>query len=393
MRKKRLLIAGGGYAEIPLIRAARGLEYHVITSGNRPDQLGHRHGDEHQCADFSDTDAMLRLAKTAGVDFVCASCNDFSAISCSYVAQEMGLPGHDSFETSKILHQKDLYRQFALKHGIRTPRARGFDDIGEALKGVEDFRFPVILKPVDMSGGKGITTIGSAAEAKEALETAFRISKAGRVVVEEFIKGTHHALSAFLRGGRIVFHFSGDEYFYKNPYLVSAASTPISVRDDVVDAVCGESERIADLLSIRTGILHVQYVVGEDGPTILEICRRSPGDLYITLVQHATGVDYPAWIVRAATGADCSQLSQQKPTGFFTRHCVMSSRPGRVRDVTFDDSIRDNVIDKFMWWKQGDEVADVMTSKFGIVFLEFNSMDEMLDKTVRMQDLIRVETC
>lgn len=158
VQNKRLLVAGGGYADIPLIQSAKKLGCYVITSGNRPDELGHRYSDEYRPADFSDPEAMLALAKRAGVDAVCACCNDFSSLSSAYVAEQLGFPGHDPYEVSKIIHHKDQYRKFALAHGITTPKAKGFSDMQEALDGVVALPFPVIIKPVDLTGGKGIST-------------------------------------------------------------------------------------------------------------------------------------------------------------------------------------------------------------------------------------------
>lgn len=111
---KKLLIAGGGYADIPLIFSAKKLGYHVITTGNRPDELGHLYSDEYHQADFSDIKTMLTLSKQLKISAICACCNDFSALSSAYVAENLGLPGHDSYNTAKIIHHKDLYRQFAL---------------------------------------------------------------------------------------------------------------------------------------------------------------------------------------------------------------------------------------------------------------------------------------
>jgi len=71
---------------------------------------------------------------------------------------------------------------------------------------------------------------------------------------------------------------------------------------------------------------------------------------------------------------------------------VMSAAAGRMEDVVFDQSIEKNIVEKFMWWKKGDVISDVLTAKCGIVFLRFSSSDEMLDKTERMQELIRVVT-
>jgi len=229
------------------------------------------------------------------------------------------------------------------------------------------------------------------AQAKLALEKAFSASYTKRIVVEEFITGSRHGFSAFLHNGRIIFFFSDNEHYFKNPSLVSAASTPSIVSSMIEEKLCLESEKMANLLSLKTGIFHVQYLLRKGEPVIIEICRRAPGDLYVKLVEHATGVLYSDWIVKASAGLDCNGLSHVKPKGFFTRHCVMSAKPGKVKNIVFDASIEKNIIDQFMWWKKGDYVSDVLTSKFGIVFLKFDSMGEMLTKTEQMQELIYVE--
>ncbi len=362
--------------------------YHVISTGNRPEELGHLHSDEYHPADFSDPEAILSLAKKLNVSAICACCNDFSALSAAYAAEKMGLPGHDPLKTSQIIHHKDLYRQFAIKHGIPAPRAMGFTNQKDAMAGIESLPLPAIVKPVDLTGGKGMTTITTMDEAKAAIEKAFAISRTKRIVIEEFITGSRHGFSAFLVNGRVAFFFSDNEHYFLNPYLVSAASVPSMASKAVEKKLCAESEKIASILSLKTGIFHIQYILRGEDPIIIEICRRAPGDLYIKLVEHATGVDYPAWIVRASAGLDCNGLVHSEPKGFFTRHCVMASRAGRLSDIYFDPAIEKMIVDKLMWWQPGEQVTDVLTTKFGIVFVKFNSQDEMMHTTERLHELI-----
>ena len=389
--KKTLLIAGGGYADIPMIQAAKALGYHVITSGNRAEELGHRYSDECRLEDFSDEQAMLKLAESLNIDAICACCNDFSALSAAYVAEQMGLPGHDSYKTAQIIHHKDRYRKFALEHDIPSPRAEGFDSVEAALATLHKFRFPIIIKPVDLTGGKGVSTINQGGDAKSALEIAFMRSRAKRVVVEEFIEGSRHGLSTFIRDGRVVFHFNDNEHYYLNPYLVSAASTPGSVPSDSVEKLCNAAEKIVALLHLKTGIFHIQYILNGSEPVIIEICRRPPGDLYTRFVQIATGIDYPSFIVRGAAGLDCGDLVQTEPAGYFTRHCVMTPRDGKVLDVFFDQTVCENIVDTMMWWQAGDIIDDFMTQKLGIVFLKFQSLAEMQEKSQNMQALIHAK--
>lgn len=390
MSRPKLLVAGGGHADIPMVLAARNLGFHVITSGNRPGDLAHRHADSVELADFSDPGALLEIARRRHISAIVPCCNDFSAISSAQVAAELGLPGHDDVETTCLLHHKDRYRAFALTNGIRTPRAGGFSCIGDALAGIDGFAYPLIVKPVDLTGGKGISTVQQPEELQAALEKAFSASRAARVVVEEFIEGTRHGFTCLLKSGKVVFHFQDNEHYFLNPFMVSAASTPACVPPDTAATLIRNVEHIATLLPLVDGIVHVQYILDSSGPVIIEICRRPPGDLYVRLVQLATGIDYPAQIVRAFAGMGLPDARQVEPDGCYTRHCIMSARAGIVRELRIAPDLSARIIDGMTWWQAGERISDVLTHKLGILFLKFDDIDQMLAETERLQERIRV---
>ena len=162
--KKKMLLLGGSHAEIPLIQAAQSLGWYVITTGNAREGLGHPYADKNVFADFSDKDAMLELARSEGVQAVCSGCNDFALLSTVYVCEKLGLPGHDSYAASLEIHHKDKYRALATRLGIPTPRAITIKVADtDSAEGCADFEaaiaqltFPIIVKPVDLTGGKGI---------------------------------------------------------------------------------------------------------------------------------------------------------------------------------------------------------------------------------------------
>lgn len=388
-RKKRLLLAGGSHADIPMIKAAQALGYHVVTSGNRAEDLGHRHADETVLADFSDREAIRTLAERLRADALCASCNDFSALSCAWAAEQLGLPGHDPYETASILHHKDRYRDFALANDIPTPRAEGCSSVEAARSAATRLTFPLIVKPVDLTGGKGISVARDASELDAAIRKALAATRAGRVVLEEFLEGSRHGFTCLIRDGRVVFHFQDNEHYFLNPYLVSAASTPAQVPAGTADELRAVTERIAGLLALADGIVHIQYILHGGRPVIIEICRRPPGDLYVDLVTHATGIDYPRQIVRAACGLGLDDIGQAETTGAFLRHCIMSRETGTISGLAIDPAVEGKIIDSMLWWKPGDVIADVMTHKLGILFLRFDSEAEMLALSDRMQDLVR----
>lgn len=405
---KKLLLLGGGHAEIPLIQAAQELGYYVITTGNAKEGLGHPYANKNVFADFSDKEAMLALAKSEGVDAVCSGCNDFALLSTAYVCEQLGLPGHDSFETSLQIHHKDKYRALATRLGIETPKAisvyneDGFED---ALK---NLRFPIIVKPVDLTGGKGILRANNREEALVAFKNATSRTRESHIVVEEFVTGTNHGFSAYLVNQKVAFYFADNEQYYLNKYMVSGANTPSTTSAKGLAQLVTDSEKIAKELNLVDGILHIQYIERDDGtPVIIEICRRPPGDLYIKFVKYATGIDYPKFLMLAETGderrkeicdtqfieesaAEIRRHNRHEHSPYWLRHCIMADREGIVKDVEFSDAIQRNIIEKFMWFKPGEQITDKMYYKAGIVFLRFETLEEMQQKTAEMTKLIKV---
>ncbi|MBQ3715998.1 MAG: ATP-grasp domain-containing protein [Fibrobacter sp.] len=395
MSNRKLLLLGGSHAEIPLIKAAQALGWFVITTGNNRDGLGHPYADKTVFADFSDKDAMLELARAEGVTAVCSGCNDFALLSTVYVCERLGLPGHDSYATSLEIHHKDKYRALAAKLGIPTPRAMVVRSAQEFEAAVGGLVFPIIVKPVDLTGGKGIHRAANADEARAAYRDAVSRTREDHVVVEEFVQGTNHGFSAMLVKGKVAFAFADNEQYYINKYMVSGANTPSTTSASGLAKLRDYSERIARELNLVDGILHIQYIERADGtPVIIEICRRPPGDLYIKFVQYATGIDYPKFIVMAETGMDIAAIQDLPTQGFWLRHCVMAGSEiadgATVREVTFAPEIQGNIVEKFLWYKPGDVITDKLIYKAGIVFFKFDSLEEMNDKTARMTDLVKV---
>ena len=410
--KKKMLLLGGGHAEIPLIQAAQSLGWYVITTGNAREGLGHPYADKNVFADFSDKDAMLELAKSEGVQAVCSGCNDFALLSTVYVCEKLGLPGHDSYATSLEIHHKDKYRALATRLGIPTPRALVVRSAADFEAAIAQLTFPIIVKPVDLTGGTGIHRAANADEARVAYKDACNRTRQDHIVVEEFVQGSNHGFSAMLVKGKVAFAFSDNEQYYINKYMVSGANSPSTSSDKTLAMLREYSERIAQELHLVDGILHIQYIERADGtPVIIEICRRPPGDLYIKFVKYATGIDYPKFIVLAETGEDISGIADVPTQGFWLRHCIMAdcqagdtlvtsdASPasdkqcqGIVRNVTFAPEIQGNIVEKFLWYKPGEVITDKLTYKAGIVFFKFDTLAEMQDKTARMTELTKIIT-
>ena len=134
MDRKKILIPGGKYSDLALVNAAHRLGLYVITAGTHTHAPAHNFADEYVCVDYSDKEAILQLAKEKKVDYMCTCANDFGMLSTAYACEKLGLPGHDSYETTLTIHNKDRFKPLAKKLGLHTPIAEVFTDKETALQ-------------------------------------------------------------------------------------------------------------------------------------------------------------------------------------------------------------------------------------------------------------------
>lgn len=396
---KKLFIAGGKFADIPTILSAKKLGFYVITSGNNPNDLGHQYADEVALEDYSNKESMLKLIEKSHIDALIPACDDYSIMTCSYVNDFLQISNIDSFETTKIIHHKDLWRKFCKQYGIDSPKAIGFDSLQKALKEVKSnfLDKKIIIKPVDSAAGKGISTIEvNDMDLENALKYAFDASKDKRIVVEEFIEGTRHGFSTILVNKKVVFYFYDDEQYAYNPFAVSGTTTSNKITQDMIKNIIYEIEKIAGILNLKDGIFHTQTIAktmpnGMKKLLIVEACRRAGGDLYPKFVSLSLGIDYPRMFISAISGIPLSKIHINK-INFFARQCIMSKQRGILEDIEFHKNIKDNIVDLLMWHKKGDIVDNTKRYKAGIVFLEFQSEDEMNTKIDNLGELIKIKT-
>lgn len=388
---KSVLITGGSHAELPMIRSAKQLGYYVITTGANDEGIGHREADKYIKGDYSDKEFVYKLAKENKVDAIVSGCNDFAYLSTAYACEKLGLPGHDSYEKACIIHHKDNFRKLTASLGIRTPKMMNCMNIEDLLKACDTIGYPVVIKPVDLTGGKGVLVCQNNEEAVMAYHNAMDVTRESEIIVEEYINGTNHGASVLLKNGKVVFGFVDNEQYYHNKYLVSGACFPSDVAQCTMVSLFQSIEKIAGALQLVDGLFHTQFIVEENGePVMIDPCRRAPGDLYILLVKYASGVDYSMEIVKAECGKempDCYAVSYHN----IARQCIMADSNGTYDGIRYDSSIKERIFDQIIWARDGEEICDYQTYKAGIVFFECDTYSQLYKKVEDFHDLVKID--
>ena len=326
----RLLVVGASHAEIPLIRAGQGLGHWVSTVGSDAEALGAKASDSHFKVDFSDADAVLRVFDEGKFHGVVSGCNDFSAFTAARVSEARGLANCDSNETTRLIHHKDAFRKVASELKLNSPEHFVVSSVKEANKISQQIKFPAIVKPTDLTGGKGVNVVQDPSALGTAVEAALSRSRMKNVVVESFVAGNLRSALYIVVGGVTHLVVSADEFMYLNPFLVTSAVSNIGEAPETLLGLAEQIGLVVSALALTDGLMHVQYIWSGSEFTILEICRRPPGDLYLLLAEFASGYNISEKIVLLALGESITPPIPNLKVKPVFRLCLMSPKPGQI---------------------------------------------------------------
>ncbi len=388
MSRDRVLILGGGHSELPLIRSARQLGLTVYTSGNRPDHPGHALADRYFPGDFSDAEQMTAIAKQSGCDFVVSAANDYAYLSACKVAERLGLPGFDPTDTAEILHHKHRFKPLAAALGLPVTRFVTLPADSSEIPADASLRYPLVVKPVDLTGGKGISVVRTPAELTAAMAEARRLSRQGVLVVEEYFQGTLHSYSTIIENGKVVFDYADNEYCHPTPYLVSTSTSIASVPLHVLTDLRHQTEKLARHMALVDGVLHCQFLYGGGDYVILEYTRRCSGDLYSEVVEAVTGLRHAEQFVRRSAGLPLELTRARTAGDYISRHCVFPDQAGCFDGIDIADAIASRVLSVTEGLPRGHRFDAGWKEKAAVVILRFDNLAEMLDLRPALNKLL-----
>ena len=392
--KKRVLLLNASYNDERIIYALRKLDCYIITTGNRPDLLGHKLADEYVFGDYTNKEEMLALAIEKKVDAVMPCVNDFGVKTAAYISDKLGFKGQDTYENVLIMHDKDRWKKFAQElGGINTPKAIEFDDEEKAIQWAKKVEsFPLMSKAVDLSAGNGIKRANNVEELIENIHNSFLKSREKRIVVEEFIEGTQHAFCAFMINKKVVAYCSNNEFSKINPYRVEVDTFPADDVELVKDELIAQYERMAEALNLTDGIFSAQYIMKDGKAYILECMRRILGGLYhIPAGYLGCGFDWEYWETKARCGFGLDDFPSNVPQkGFWAYRSLISPKDGSFKDVVFSDKIKEHIFSIRYLHTPGYIIENHSSDPVGFIFLTFSSSSEMHELMVEKYDDVRV---
>lgn len=238
-------------------------------------------------------------------------------------------------------------------------------------------KLPLIVKPNDQAGGKGVTKVCDVEEYKNAIDKAFSKSNAKSIVVESFIDGSLHSFTTFIINKKVKACATFNDYSFVNKFLTNSGISPADNAELAQKLLIPEVEFIADKLGLVDGLLHMQYIMKNGQPWIIEMMRRMPGNNYVTALTRATGIDWYDWIIKAEAGKNCEGIPESiLRNKYYGYHAVMSDKNGIFHGLKVEKTFEKYLIDLIEYEEAGAKIDDYLYQKFGLAQFYLNDEKE-----------------
>lgn len=397
---KKILLLGGSAQQVIAIKTAKRLGYYTVLCDYLPDNPGQYAADKYYNVSTTDVEAVYKVAMDEKVDGILAYASDPAALPAAIVAERLGLPTNPSASVA-VLGVKHNFRKFLGENGFACPRNFTFKvgaDIEELKEKMQELDFPIVVKPTDSSGSKGVTVLKSAEGLDAAIAWAESYSRNKILIVEEFIESNFPAViggDIFVWDGKVILYgemacLRGSEY---NGLIPVGKKSPAGLNSKQIENVHKELQRIITMLGIKFGELNIEILLDKnDNVHFLELGPRAGGNMIPIELSDIFDVDLVEANVLAAMGEN-PKLQPVRQSGFFTTYVLHSYKDGQFKGVSISNKIRSNVYRREIYKKTGDfvESFDGAGKAVGILFLRFDTEIEMQYFCSNHEKLVAVE--
>lgn len=400
--QKKILLLGGSAQQLVAIQAAKDLGYYTVVCDYLPDNPGQYIADKYYGASTTDVEAVYKIAKEENVDGILAYASDPAALPAAIVAERLGLPTNPA-KSVEILGLKYPWRRFLQENGFACPKVYSFTpetSVSEIIDRTKEFSFPVVVKPTDSSGSKGVTVLNDWNGIEEAVSWADSYSRNKVLLVEEYIQRGYPSViggDIFVWDGKIVLYGEMEclRDMVNSPLIPIGKKKPLQLNELQTNRIHDELQRIVTALDIRFGEMNIEILLDkEDNVHFLELGPRAGGNMIPIQLSDAFGIDLARANVQAAMGETPEFIGNavEALPGCYMHYVLHCYKEGVFGGIEIDDSITRFVYRKVIYKKTGDvvEYFDGAGKALGIIFLHFDTVEEMERFCENHDALIRI---
>lgn len=374
----RLLVVGASILQLPAILKAKEMGHYVAVADYDPEAVGIPYADEYYNASTIDIDAITDVARVFKPDGIMTLATDMPMRSVAKASELLGLKSI-SFDTAvKATDKYEMIRAFN-EYGVPTPWYFKIKVREELLNIIGNFTFPCIMKPTDNAGSHGVVLVHNVDELMKNYEYSRNNSRNGCVIIEEYLKGDEVSVEVMVVNGNIHILQITDKITTGSPHFVEMGHTePSRMSDNIQRQIKIVAEKAVRAVCIDNGPSHVEMMVTERGPVMIELGARMGGDNITThLVPLSTGIDMTEATINVALGRKPDLIPKCKK-GSAIRY--IEAPVGKIKSITGIGLAKSipGVIQVSLTKNTGDYSTEISCSndRIGFIISQGNDADE-----------------
>ena len=368
-----MIIVGAGRDQVFMIDKAREMGLVTIAIDMNSEAVGKDHSDYFYPISTSDKESALEVAKHHKIDGVATSGTNDAICTVAYIKEQLNLPALCvPYNVAVRAVRKDFWRETFGKKSV--PIALGFysDDPVALHMHLQQMDFPVLVKPSDSSGARGITVVENHEQFDRAFGFAQKYANNQRIIVEEYLPGTVIGIESYTVDGITYPIAIADKVLSDPPHCFAlGVILPTNLPEEIQSRIFDVNRKAIEALGINTGPTHIDMVVVNGEPKVIDVGPRlAGGPLIFELIPRATGVDMIDATIKQALGEDiCIAI---KPREIYCASFHFSApKSGVLRSIHYDEKDLDRYnITMLRFWKKGGEyVYDAQSgiNRFGYI--------------------------
>lgn len=358
---KKTLVLAGGFDQIALINELKSRGHKTILVDYFENPPAHGYADKHIVASTLDTDRVEEIAVAEKVDLICTACTDQALLTVAKVSEKLGLPCYISYQTGLNVTNKSYMKKVLMSNNIPTAKFIILDKVDELA--IQDFKYPLVVKPVDCNSSKGVKRIDSAEEMPKYLEEAINFSRTKTAIVEEFKIGEEISADFYIENGVAKYLSATNSFKIPNrkSFTILGSAYP-AVDEEQKDKLITIADDIAKAFALDNCPLLIQLIVNGPDINVIEFSARMGGGSKYKLIEVLSGVNIMSkYVDRILGGHPSVEPSKQ------VNYCKMVytyCTPGVIDHVEgLDEMKAKKVIDEYFLYKtKGMEITHSETS-------------------------------
>ena len=402
---KRLLIIGATSYFIDVIKEAKEMGIYTICTDYNPNAIAKKYADKSFDVNTVDYEAILRLAQDEKVDGVFVGWSDANLYTAQYVCEQLGLPFYAKKEQLDCAVNKDYFKQMCRDYGVPCTKQYQLDE-NLRREDLDKIEYPVIVKPVDNGGSRGISVCNCEEELKTAVEKALSYSGRKKLIVEQFMENNGKTISVkyLIRNGVPYLLSVGDRRVLDahngKALITSAAIYPASITQQYKDTLDAKVCNMLTSMGYQNGQLFMEAIPTEDGIYFYEMGYRLSGGITYHITDALTGINGMRMLINfALTGEMCDEKTADSIDVFMQGKAACSfailMRPGTVTKIEGMEEIRNNpnVLDITQYYKEGMTVESRDVGNVGQMFARLTTIGKSREDLVEVIHDIEEKIC